>query len=210
VRKSIISAVARDNIVSDHDRLASVVAIEVDGRQAYLLETDKWREMLGASQIIDSTVSEAQQRFREEDGLFLFGPVSGEIRAWSFHANRARLLQEAWALRRFLAQRGVEHTCAYMECSVKHFLTEKTDDDVASEEAILRSRQSNDNGRLPEPVFPHLAWVHGELSQRINARKTAKDEPASELSSGTSLDALDMQRRIACGVMNVKLARRSS
>ena len=65
--------------LSEKNADACVVAVEVDGRQAYLFESDKLREMLGASRIIAQSVEHARTLFIEKAGLHLHGPVSGVI-----------------------------------------------------------------------------------------------------------------------------------
>jgi len=140
---------------------ACAVAIDVDGRQRYLFESDKLQEMLGASQIIAETVRHAEELFPSGGDLHLFGPVSGEIRAWALIEHREELLDAAWTLRERLAARGVEHTCAWLELDKRHFL--ETHDGEAPERRAVK-----------EPAAPSLSWVHGALGQRLRRRKDAK------------------------------------
>ncbi len=151
---------------------ASVVSIEVDGRQTYLFETDKWREMLGASRIIDATVTMAHEFFDARQDLLLVGPVSGEIRAWAPLEKRNLLLEATWKLRQWLSKRGIKHTCGYLECSATHF-TDDYEPQEGDEQADLPSE--DDDGDKPEPNHPDLAWVHRTLGNRVTARKGSKD-----------------------------------
>jgi hypothetical protein len=139
--------------------VACVVAIDVDKRQQYVFETDKLREMLGASRIIDGTRDEAEQNFKTEEGLFLFAPVSGEIRVWARKANRDQLLRKAWKLRRYLDEYGVDFSAAYLEVDANHF-TEP------------------DGG---------LASVHKKIHEQLTANKNAK--PGSDTNPRCSLFA---------------------
>lgn len=166
---------------------ACVVAIEVDGRQKYLFETDKLQEMLGASRIIHQTVEEAKKRFNQNDGLYLFSPVSGEIRAWAPISQRKRneLLSAAWKLRCWLNEQGVEHTAAYFETDAAHFLG--------------NGSSSTPNSQRPdpekEPGRPDLAWVHQSVGTRIRRRKDAKSgadaRPTCSLFAPCSIHGLD-------------------
>jgi hypothetical protein len=139
---------------------ACVVSIEVDGRQRYVFETDKLMEMLGASRIIAQTVEEAETCFTEP--LHLLNPVSGEIRAWADIAHRDALLDVAWGLRTWLHERGVEHTCAYMETDKRHFLI---DAEAAPNEQLSPQEL---------PGRPSLGWVHRAIGAMVSARKAGK------------------------------------
>lgn len=109
------------------ERPACVVAIDVDGRQRYVFETDKLREMLGASRIIDGTRQLAERHVPPVRGdtppkaPFLFAPVSGEVRLWAPHAERQALLDKTWEICEFLRERGVEHSAVYLETKAAHF-----------------------------------------------------------------------------------------
>lgn len=107
---------------------ACVVSIEVDGRQRFIFETDKLREMLGASRIIDGTRKQAETLFKESEGLFLLSPVSGEIRAWCRVTDRDKLLTAAWTLREWLDERGVAHSTAYCDDIDVYHLESDTDE----------------------------------------------------------------------------------
>ena len=102
---------------------ALAVSVEVDGRQRYLFETDKLREMLGASLVVKQTVEEAEALFAGPD-LHLFSPVSGEIRAWAPAAGRDRLFDAAWALSRRLDERGVQHRVVMLETELRHLCSD--------------------------------------------------------------------------------------
>lgn len=141
---------------------AYVVSIDVDGRQAFIFETDRLREMLGASRLVQQTVDLALELFRKEDQLHLFQPVSGEIRVWAGEAQRELLLVQTWKARRWLADRGIEHTCCWMEVDRKHF--EETNDEPA------------DPGRPRDepPEDAGLSWVQRALSARASYWKGRK------------------------------------
>lgn len=143
---------------------ACVVSMEVDGRQNYIFETDKLQEILGASRIIARTVDLAEEFFRQEDGLFLFSPVSGEIRVWSRLEKREALLSAAWELAREMDRMGLRHSACYMETYSNHF--EKPSDpgcDVSF----------GDYDPDPGPDHPSLAWVHRALGSLIRVKKDA-------------------------------------
>jgi len=140
--------------LSEKNADACVVAVEVDGRQAYLFESDKLREMLGASRIIAQSVEHARTLFIEKAGLHLHGPVSGVIHAWAPIENKVTLLDAAWRLREWLEARGVAHSCAYLETDSRHFtLDQESDANV---------------------FYPSLASVHQQLGDRIRRRKDGK------------------------------------
>ena len=143
---------------------ACAVSIEVDGRQAYLFESDKLREMLGASRIIDATRTKAEEVFKEADRLHVFNPVSGEIRAWACIDKRDALLHATWQMRGWLDCKGVSHSVAYLECSEQHFTKEPENATGSERNTVLDL----------EPEQPSLAWVHRELSRRIRRVKDAK------------------------------------
>lgn len=151
---------------------ACVVAIDVDKRQAYIFETDKLREMLGASRIIDGTRDKAKEYFKD-DGLHIFSPVSGEIRVWAPAADREKLLKATWQLREWLNERGVEHSVAYCE----------------ADEADFRN---DADGRSPDPT---LSEVHKTLGRRVTSIKAAKPgpdaRPRCSLFAACQIHALD-------------------
>lgn len=144
--------------------VAHVVAIEVNGRQRYLFESDKLQEMLGASRIVANTVSMAHRLFTDR-GLNLFQPVSGEIRVWS--TDREKLLDAAWEMRRHLWLQGVEHTAVYFKTRRWHF-----EDDRSHQDA-----PSRDDDVWGEPSQPSLSWVHRAITARVSRRKGSKTEP---------------------------------
>lgn len=148
----------RDNDAGVRDR-AWAASIEVDGRQAYLFETDKLQEMLGASRLLDGTVEEAGEICRKF-GVNLFSPVSGEIRMWS--EDLMQLLHASWTLREWLDDRGIEHTTAVRDYARKHF----TEEGSADSDQVL--------DREAEPSNPSLAWVHRDLGREVERRKSAK------------------------------------
>lgn len=117
-------------------RLAAVVAIEIDQRQKYLFETDRLKEMLGASRIMARTVEVAERLFDEKAELHLHAPVSGAIHAWAPVARKAALLHAAWQLRLWLDDRGVSHTCVYAEVAEGCFVGEGAREDQSLESAI--------------------------------------------------------------------------
>lgn len=142
---------------------AWAVTIEVDGRQNYVLgETEKLQEMLGASRIIDGTRREADALFGEA-GSHVFGPVSGEIRAWAPADGKEGLLRAAFAMRLWLEARGVPHSCGVIECRADHF-------EVG--DLLPAPREAPDPWH--EPARPSLTWVHAALSARCALRKHAK------------------------------------
>lgn len=141
---------------------ACVISIEVDGRQRYLFETDKLAEMLGASRIIRDTVTQAKRLLREADGVHLFNPVSGEIRAWAPVEKRNALLDGVWELRRWLGERGVDHTTGYMEIDMRHFTAE----------AAAEPMEEPNPWELPSR--PNLGWVHQAIGARVSALKGSK------------------------------------
>lgn len=145
---------------------ACSVAIEVDGRQRFVFESDKLREMLGASRLIADTVQEAERLF-SGSGLRLMQPVSGDIRAWAPFANKTLLLEATWKLREWLDERGIAHTCAYLETDESHFLT--THSDPAEASPIPTP--------LTEPGFPSLSWVHRSLGRLASEAKQSKRGP---------------------------------
>jgi len=144
---------------------ACVVSIEVDGRQRYIFETDKLREMLGASRVIDGTRAKAHDLFPEPNvgtpcaGSHLFAPVSGEIRAWAPLRERERdeLLDKAWELCEYLRENGVGFTVAYTETSAGHLTVTR------------RSDRNSDGASLKD--------LHREISKRVRALKNAKPWP---------------------------------
>jgi hypothetical protein len=139
---------------------AYVVSIEVDGRQGYIFETDRLREMLGASRLIQQTVDRATELFKPEDALHLFQPVSGEIRVWAPVSEREVLLKRTWELRSWLTERGIEHSCACMRVDRKHF--EEANDEPAHFE----------HGEAPD--LPDLSWVQRALTARVGFWKGRK------------------------------------
>jgi hypothetical protein len=153
---------------------ACAVSIEVDGRQRYIFETDKLQEMLGASLLIAETLDQAAGRLRESEGFFVFAPVSGEIRAWCRAEQRSQLLTRVWELRRWLHERGIEHTVAYLDL----------DDDGAF--------------TMAEPAT-RLAAVHEQLGWRMRRLKDAKPgavaTPRSSLFATCEIHALDPANR---------------
>ncbi len=143
------------------DRDACAISIEIDKRQQYLFETDKLQEMLGASRLMDETVSVAEAVFTEAAGLYCFQPVSGEIRAWAAREKRDALLAAAWSLRDWLSERGIEHSVSYVEVSRAHF------------EQYASAPVATNRGARPD-----LARVHKALSKessRIKAQKPGLD-----------------------------------
>lgn len=92
---------------------ACAVSVEVVGRQRYLLETDRLREMLGASLLMDALRAVALAECRKRDGVQLFGFVSGEVKLWASHNDRNALLDAAWRLREWLDSHGIEHAVAF-------------------------------------------------------------------------------------------------
>lgn len=146
--------------------MACVVAIDVDARQRYIFETDKLREMLGASRIIDNTRTRAESVFAEGAGLFLFSPVSGEIRAWCRRRERDVLLSKAWEMREWLNSLGVSHTIAYWEGSAASF----------------EPSQGAAAGAAPD-----LASVHQDVGRRARLLKDGK--PGADATPRCSLFA---------------------
>ena len=142
---------------------AWAVSIEVDGRQKYLFETDKLQEVVGASAIMRCLAEEAIER--ETDGVHVFQPASGEVRAWS--SSRAGLLSFAWALREWLTERGVEHTAVALRCREDHFICDRPDQSADE-------RTENRQADAKEPDYPDLAWVHRKLSELAGRVKNAK------------------------------------
>ena len=152
---------------------ACAVSIEIDGRQRYLFETDKLQEMLGASRIMAESVPKIEAIIRQVNNnqsedlkVRLFGPVSGEIRAWAPIGSHSVLLTAVWQLRRWLAGHGVEHTVAYLRTQMRHFMNDHDPDERLSVE------QAEDPWN--EPAIASLAWVHHALSVRMGVRKAAK------------------------------------
>ena len=139
---------------------ACLVSIEVDGRQKYIFETDKWQEILGASRIVAETVGVAEGFFKDELGLHLLSPVSGDIRAWAAIANRPALLDAVWKMRRWLSERGVEHTCGYLETDARHF-EGKSEVGVVPADRIPKERAS-------------LAEVYRRMTGVVGSQKSAK------------------------------------
>lgn len=172
------------NTPTDQD-VVSVVAIDVDGRQKYIFETDKLQEMLGASRIIDQTKDQAEMFFNEEKGLYLFLPVSGEIRAWAHKEKQRELLDAAWDLRLWLEQRGVSHTCVYFETCSDHF--EK--DNLEKQPGVEQPEPEID------PGYPCLDWVHKSLLARMRRRKDLRrgedNRPRCSLFSACQLHAIE-------------------
>lgn len=136
------------------------VSIEVDNRQRFLFETDKLREMLGASTIMRQLIQEAETRASGTQ-VCVFQPASGEVRAWS--GNRSALLSFAWQLKEWLAARGVEHSIGLIETHARHF-TEWTD----------RRHSAGDREVEREPRCPDLTWIHQRLSAETRRQKDAK------------------------------------
>ena len=137
-----------------------VVSIEVDGRQAYIFETDRLREMLGASRLLQQTVSEARDLFTEGDGLHLYQPVSGEIRVWAESSDR--LLRQTWRMRKWLSERGIEHTVGLWKAEKRHFC-----DFAPSAEPDIEKRKQ-DKSR------PSLEGVQGDIGARVASLKGRK------------------------------------
>jgi hypothetical protein len=159
---------------------ACVVAIDVDKRQAYIFESDKLREMLGASLIIDGTRKKStgtphKPGLFAEDGLYLFAPVSGEIRAWARTGDRDKLLDAAWRLRQWLQDCGVEHTLAYLETDLNDFIAGSGD----------------------------LRGVYRKIGDRIGQHKNAKPgadaRPRCSLFAHCQIHGLDAANRWAPG-----------
>src|SRR6266851_4694970 len=145
----------------DEIKNACVVSIEVDGRQAYIFETDKLQERLGASRILDNMREQAEGLARKSSGkVMIYSPVSGAIGAWAEKTNRSELLNFAWKLREWLAEHGVEHRIGYLETDKRHF-TEPG------------------NGRLPISQRFIAKWGSGSMDSNI-----AKDQmPAHHVRS---------------------------
>jgi hypothetical protein len=151
------------------------VSVEVDGRQRYLFESDKLREMLGASRVLAATVH-AAERHLQSRGARIFSPVSGEIRAWAPLAERSELLDGTRALGEELHSWGLPFTVAYLEVGQRHFL-EDHDAGIRTDAGLV--------DRAVEPTEPSLAWVHAALGERIRAIKLAK--PGVDPTPGCSL-----------------------
>jgi hypothetical protein len=146
---------------------AAVVSIEVDKRQQYIFETDKLQEMLGASRIITGTVDKANALFKETETIYLFSPVSGEIRGWAPIEKKCELLAATWNLREWLDGNGVAHSIAYLETHKEHF----TKPGKETFEGVLDKQ-----GRPVDPgaAKPNLGWVHWALGEIIRKQKDAK------------------------------------
>lgn len=155
---------------------ACVVAIEVDQKQRYLLESDKLREMLGASRIIAGTVETAEGTLGQVGAVHL--PVSGEIQAWAPLEKRDDLLSAAWKIRRELDDLGVAHTCCYFETSLRHFVDDGCGGTAASQ------------------VEPSLQRVFAEASRWLRTRKESRPgedaRPACSLFAGCRIHPLDV------------------
>lgn len=136
---------------------ACVVSIEIDGRQKYLFETDKLREMLGASQLMDQT-----QQWSYPKEIKVFQPASGDIKLWCEKEHQKILLDKTWKCKEWLTEKGIAHTIAYVEVSQSHFT--EPDPNPSLEE--LDPRQS--------PVQPSLSWVHSHLSEHSRNLKSTK------------------------------------
>lgn len=142
---------------------ACVIAIDVDGRQKYIFDTDKLREMLGASRIIDRTRTLALEIFTADPGgpgPHLFSPVSGEIRAWAKLEDTARqdLLNKAWEICEYLRANGVEFTAAYLETESQHLMATRRDGE-------------------PSSSSPSLKDLYAEIARALNEVKNAKPWP---------------------------------
>ncbi len=122
---------------------ACAVWIEIEARQAYLFETDKLQEMLGASRIMASTVPE---KFTESDPCMYFQVVSGEIGIWALKEHQCDLLAHAWQQCDTLASNGVRFACGYIETDRRHF--------------------EDQGGDLVKEVIGKLKEVVGEQKQR--------------------------------------------
>jgi len=140
-----------------------VVWIEVEGRQAYLFETDKLREMLGASRIVASTVREADDHFGPSR---VFQAVSGEIGVWAPFAERAKLVQEAWSFGGWLDGQGVACTTTYLETSAEHFNAKGGDLKRQVIQELKRKAREARERRTRIDASPHCALfapcrIHG-------------------------------------------------
>jgi len=137
---------------------ACVIAMDVNARQKYLFETDKLQEILGASRIIVAMKEEAEKFFKEEDGIHLFSPVSGEIKVWALLTCRDLLLDRSWELRLWMEEHGLSGSAAYLETYSAHFL--KNGDEF--------SEKTHED---PGPDSPDLAWVHWALEEILREQK---------------------------------------
>jgi GGDEF domain-containing protein len=147
------------------DMTACMVSIEIDSRQRYLFETDKWQEILGASRLIARTRKWAKDCFTNKS-LYVVQPLSGEIRAWAPIERRTDLLAAAWEFRLELARVGIEHTCGYLETRREHF--EKGDQ-------ATRRWMPDDTTKDTDPEAPPaLGAVHQRMTRRVSGRKAVK------------------------------------
>ncbi len=145
---------------------AAVVGIEVASKQKYLFETDKLREMVGASRLMAELPRRAEQFIKDLTGtldVFLFQPLSGDVRLWASadEPSRSRLLQVAWQLKVWLDDKGIEHTVAHFECDARHF-TATAQDPITPEERR--------DDKAPTRVSS-LSWVNAKLSRRLSTRR---------------------------------------
>lgn len=171
---------------------ACAVSIEVDGRQRYLFETDKLREMLGASRLMDELREVAVREFGAKGNLHVFSLVSGEVRAWALASERDGLLDVTWTLREWLDRQGIAHTVAFLDCGRRHFEGDAKADLTPEEQAQVRSYPG-------EPASASLAWVHHALGARVRRRKDAKAgedaTPTCSLFARCRLHGLDAANR---------------
>ncbi len=80
--------------------------VDVDQVQSYVLETNKLREMLGASRLVDRVVDEADKL--SNSSIRVLWPVSGSVVLWA--AESAPLIRATQGIRQWLNERGVDHT----------------------------------------------------------------------------------------------------
>jgi len=140
---------------SECQKTAYVASIEVDGRQKYLFESDKLREMLGASRLMNETRKQAKA-FWFGAQVQIFQPASGEIRAWS--AEKTALLQGCWKAKKWLTAHGLPHTIALTEVPLEHLTSNTASADLHAVHQALgeRARQLKNNKFYPD-AQPHLA-----------------------------------------------------
>ena len=184
-----------DQTEPDHNDTAWAVSIEVDGRQRYLFETDKLQEMVGASAIMrelaeTARVLEGDVGYKES--VHVFQPASGEVRAWS--TDRELALGFTWKLRKWLTERGVEHTAVILQCRKDHFVCDLPPDHHGR--LAPQDQQPDEATDLPsETCYPSLAWVHQSLSalaRRVKNAKPGSDaRPVCSLFEACRLHGLD-------------------
>jgi len=156
---------------------AAVVGIEIDSKQKYLFESDKLREMVGASRLMAQLPQKAAELIWQAgavEQVFVFQPLSGEVRMWSDadEADRTTLLGVTWGVKAWLDSVGIDHTTAYFECDARHFTA------LTSCHITVEKRRKDD-----EPKEPSLSWVNARLTRRLAGLKIRSKSDARPTNS---------------------------